>query len=154
VGPYTAAEGTYFVVVAARSIAALPPPAPNISLFTDAEDSELKRGENNAREVLRLDALLKERNAVTGRQIAQLEALAAERERAVGELSRRLIELNDVREQQFAERTRALVALQQQLGESSRALAAQERIIAYQQSFRGWITQPWRRVRRWRERAR
>ncbi len=153
VTPYAAAEGMYFIVVAARSTATLPPPAPQISLFTDVEDSELKRAEDNAREVLRLDALLIERDAAVNRQTAHilhLEALVAERERIIGDINRRLTEIDNVRQQrdaQVAESTRAIA-------EYTRALAAQERIIAYQQSFRGWVMQPWRRVRRWRERAR
>ena len=32
------------------------------------------------------------------------------------------------------------------------ALSAQERVIAYLQSFRGWLGSPWRRFRQWRER--
>ncbi len=165
VTPYAAVEGMYFIVVAARNLAALPAPGPQVSLFTDAEDSELKRAEDNAREVMRLDALLKERDAGADRQyahIVHLEGLTAERERIIADINRRLIELNTVREQRdaqlaesnraLAESNRALTESTRALAESTRALAAQERIIAYQQSFRGWVTQPWRRVRRWRAR--
>jgi SAM-dependent methyltransferase len=158
--PYVTAEGMYFVVVAARSAAALPPPTPRISLFTDAEESELRRADDNAREVIRLDALLKERDAAADRQTAHirhLESLTAERERIIGDIDRRLTELNAVREQrdaQLAETARVIAENKRAMAEDKLAIAAQERVIAYQQSFRGWITQPWRRVRRWRERAR
>src|ERR1700682_5820762 len=102
---YRPPEGMYFVVVAGRSANAVLPIAPG-SLFTDADDTELKRNEWNAREVLRLDALLREHDAALDRQtghIHHLEAMVAERERIIGDMDRRLQELNAARDRQLAE---------------------------------------------------
>jgi SAM-dependent methyltransferase len=85
---YSAPEGMYFIVVAARNEAGLPPEDPGVSLFSDTAESELKRADANAREVLRLDALLTENTNALARQtghIHHLEALVAERERLVVE---------------------------------------------------------------------
>ena len=160
VAPYSAPEGMYFIVVAARNAATLPAAGAGISLFTDAGDSELKRAEANAREVLRLDHLLKQNDAVLVRQaghVEHLESLVAERERIVVERDRQLAEANAAR----GERDTNIAALEKQLVslevgrtrlESERtrleaALAAQERVIAYLSSFRGWLGWPWRRMR-------
>jgi SAM-dependent methyltransferase len=165
--PYSAPEGMYFIVVAARNAAALPAAGAGISLFTDADDSELKRAEANAHEVLRLDHLLKENAAALARQaghVEHLEALVVERERLVVERDRQLAEADTAlkeRNTNFAALEKQLISLE--IGrtrlESERtrleaALAAQERVIAFLQSFRGWIGWPWRRVRHWLHRAR
>jgi hypothetical protein len=195
VAPYSAPEGMYFIVVAARNAAALPAAGAGISLFTDAGDSELKRAEANAREVLRLDTLLKENDAALARQaghvehlealvaererlvverdaavtrhaahVQHLERLVAERERIVVERDRQLADANTARD----ERATNIAALEKQLisleigrtrleSERTRlaaAIVAQERVIAYLSTFRGWIGWPWRRVRHWRGRAR
>jgi uncharacterized protein (DUF3084 family) len=178
----------YFIVVAARRAELLPSADPAVSLFTDAGDSELKRAQDNAREVLRLDALLKDNDAGLTRQsghIEHLEKLVAERERLVverdaavtrhtahihhleklvlehenviAERDRQVQELNAARE----ERDRSIAALEKQVislevgrtrleSERTRlqgAVAAQERVIAYLQSFRGWAAWPWRQIR-------
>jgi len=86
--PYQPPEGMYFIVVAGRDATALPVEAAALSLFTDADESEIKRAEANAREVLRLDALLRETNDAVARHsghIHHLETLVAERERLVVE---------------------------------------------------------------------
>jgi SAM-dependent methyltransferase len=195
IAPYSAPEGMYFIVVAARNAVALPAAGAGISLFTDAGDSELKRAEANAREVLRLDHLLKENGAALARQaghvkhlealvaererlvverdaavtrhaahIQHLERLVAERERIVVERDRQLAEANaarEVRDTSIAALEKQLISLE--IGrtrlESERtrlaaALAAQERVIAYLSTFRGWLGWPSRRVRHWRGRAR
>jgi SAM-dependent methyltransferase len=153
----TAPEGVYFIVVAARSAVTLPPPGPWISLFADAEDSEVKRAEANAREVLRLDGLLAESNAALHRyaeRAQQLEAQLARLEAAQVE-----------HEAQLAERAKAIAVLERRIeelvatvrAEQARlegALAAQERIIAYRQSFRWWLRMPWIRARLWLARSR
>jgi chromosome segregation ATPase len=185
----------YFIVVAARNAAALPAHATDVSLFTDSDDSELKRAEANAREVLRLDALLKDNDAALGRQtghIEHLERLVAERERLVAEreaavtrhaqhiqhLETLVVERERViaeRDGQLAaahsareERDATIGALEKQVisleigrtrleSERTRlqaALTAQERVIAYLQSLRGWIGWPWRRLRQRRQRPR
>ena len=81
--PYTTADGMYFVVLAARSPGALPAASTDGSLFTDREGTEQKRSANNAREVLRLDTLLAERDAALDRQtghVRHLETLVAEQD--------------------------------------------------------------------------
>ena len=88
VAPYPVPEGMYFIVLAAREAEALPPAGAGVSLFTDAEESELKRAEATDREVLRLDGLLKELREALDRQaghVLHLETLVAERERLLGE---------------------------------------------------------------------
>ncbi|HTS21522.1 MAG TPA: methyltransferase domain-containing protein [Casimicrobiaceae bacterium] len=88
VAPYPTPEGMYFVVVAARDPKALPADSTALSLFTDADDSEVKRAEANAREVLRLDGLLgrnDEAFARHGEHIRHLETLVVERERVIAE---------------------------------------------------------------------
>jgi ubiquinone/menaquinone biosynthesis C-methylase UbiE len=190
VAPYPTPEGMYFIVIAARDPAALPPET-TVSLFTDAEDSELRRAEANAREVMRLDGLLGKNDAAFeqhGEHIRHLEGMVVERERMIDEReaavqrhSAHILHLEKVlaeRDQVVAERDRTLAELQAQreaetakaiaaekqlisleVGrtrlESERtriegALAAQERAIAYLESFRGWTGWPWRRLRRWR----
>jgi SAM-dependent methyltransferase len=188
IAPYSVPEGMYFVVVAARNAAALPAAGAGLSLFADAGDSELKRCEANAREVLRLDALLKENDAALTRQaghVKHLEALVAERERLVVErdaaVTRHTAHIHHL-EGLVAERERIVVERDRQIAESNAAregreakiaalekqvislevgrtrlesertrlqtaLAAQERVIAYLSSFRGWIGWPGRRLR-------
>ncbi|HEY2970341.1 MAG TPA: methyltransferase domain-containing protein [Casimicrobiaceae bacterium] len=186
--PYSAPEGMYFIVIAARDEAALPRATASVSLFTDADGSELKRAEANAHEVLRLDALLKENANALARQtdhihhletlvaererlvverdaavtrhtehVHHLETLVAERERIIGERDRQLGEANAARAERDAELARRAetitglgkrsAALESERMRLEAALAAQERAIAYLQSFRGWIGWPWRRLR-------
>lgn len=173
VASYKPTEGMYFVVVAARSDKAVIPVAPG-SLFADADDSELKRNEFNAREVLRLDALLKEHIAALDRQaghIQRMEATVAERERIAGDMDRRLQELNAAREErdrQLAERAQTIAvlesriaalesriaALDTELKRFHAALHAAEVTVAYRQSARWWVKLPWFRVKLWLARTR
>jgi SAM-dependent methyltransferase len=187
--PYQAPEGMYFIVVAARDAAVLPAESASVSLFTDAEDSELKRAEANAREVLRLDALLGvnadtiarqadhvhhletlvaererlvvERDAALTRHakhVHHLETLVGEREQIIGERDRQLGEANATRAERDAELARRAetiaglakrsAALESEKTRLAAAVAAQERAIAYLQSFRGWLGWPSRRMRR------
>jgi SAM-dependent methyltransferase len=142
----------YFVVVAARDLAALPPPGPALSLFTDRDDREWRRIDAEAREVLRQDALVKERDAALDRQtghIHHLERLVAERDRRVVELDRLLAEARaetDARNAAHREQTDALEEEQRRL---ERAISAQERIIAYRQSARWWVKLPLLRAKLW-----
>jgi len=182
--PYSAPEGLYFIVVAARNAAALPAAGAGISLFTDADDSELKRAEANAREALRLDHLLKENAAALARQaghVKHLEALVLERERLVVERDaavtrhaahiqhleglvverdRQLAEANaarkdrDALEKQLISLESGRARLESERTRLEAALAAQEHVIAFLQSFRGWIGWPWRRLRHRLHRAR
>ena len=220
----------YFLVVAARRASALPSPAPAVSLFSDAGESELKRAAATAAEALRLDGLLKDRERVVVERDAQLakahahvrhlegliaahEPLVAERDaqlRDVNARAARLEELALARERLVAERDALLASanghvkhleelcafreklvverdaelaravegaeeaqrraaelertgarlrdaeaaarkrvaeLDAEWGRLDRALEAQERIIAYRQSFRWWLALPWLRAR-------
>jgi len=112
----TATDGLYYIVVAAAAERALPRPGLRLSLYTDRADSERARAEANAAAVLRLDALLKERDAANA-TLTQ-------------------------RQSEFAKAGAAVASLQHELKELEAALAAQERIIAYQQSLRGWLRAP------------
>jgi SAM-dependent methyltransferase len=192
VAPYPVPEGMYFIVLAARGAGSLPAEEARVSLFTDADESEVKRAEANAREVMRLDGLLKqkteaeeqyaghirhletlvaererlvvERDAAVERHAAHvhhLETLVVERERVIAERDRALAEANAARARDRAKITdleKQMIALEvgRSRLESKRtrleaALSAQERAIAYLQSFRGWIGWPWRRLRQWRQ---
>ena len=162
----------YFVVVAARSQAALPPAGVALSLFTDRAEAELARIDAQAAEVMRQDDLLRERDAHAARRqaahVRHLEEIAAYRERIVVERDAQLAELNALREAEADaandERdglARALGSARQAIAAQSaecerleRAIAAQERIIAYRQSARWWISLPWLRVRLWWQRMR
>jgi SAM-dependent methyltransferase len=141
--PAVPPEATYFVVIAARDQAALPPPGPALSLYSDRGEREWRRIEAEAREVLRLDGLLKERDAALDRQTAHvrhLEELVAHRDRIVAE--------RDAQLAGAAEDARNNAATFEAEHERlERAIAAQERIIAYRQSARWWIKLPWLRVR-------
>ena len=112
----------YFVVVAARDVRSLPPPGPAVSLFSDAGETELKRSEAQAADVLRLDALAAKREALVAerdRQLSEvnarataLESLVAERERLVRERDAQLADVNAraARLEQLVLQREALVA--------------------------------------------
>jgi ubiquinone/menaquinone biosynthesis C-methylase UbiE len=145
--PYASGDGMYFVVVAARAPGALPPAAPRVSLFSDAEDSEGRRALANAAEVLRLDALLKASNATIDRQVAQVAQLAAgiaERDRKLDLATRSLAD-------EVAERERINTVLQGEIARLHTIVGANERMISDRQSFRWWLALPWFRFRLWRE---
>jgi SAM-dependent methyltransferase len=136
VEPYAPPEGMYFIVVAARSADHLPAAGATISLFADHGDSELKRAQENAREVLRLDALLKDNDAALTRQaghVEHLERLVAERERLVGEreaaVTRHTVHIHHL-EKLVAERERIIVERDRQLAESNAAREERDRNIA------------------------
>jgi SAM-dependent methyltransferase len=151
--PYQTVEGMYFIVVAARLPEALPPPAPHVSLFTDAEDSERKRAEANAREVLRLDGLLKQSNAALERQagrIRQLEVSISEHNRRIADKDRLLADA----ERRLSDRAQAITALEREITRLHGAVTAQERIVSYRQSFRWWLQLPWVRLKLWLTRSR
>jgi hypothetical protein len=179
--PATAPDGLYYLVIAAASEAALPARAPLVSLFTDRDDTELKRVDATSREVLRQDALIKERDLALDRQtfhIRHLEELVAYRERIVVERDAQLAELNAARESQeqallasqsvqarandtlarceseLAAVRKNLVAMQAERRNLDAALAAQERIISDRQSLRWWLRMPCLRVKLWWNRIR
>jgi hypothetical protein len=161
----------YFVVVAARLQAALPATDAALSLFTDGAEGELARIDAQAAEVVRQDLLLRERDAEAIRaagHVKHLEEIAAYRERIVVERDAQLVEvqaahaaerdaLNDERDglaSALASARQAVAAQSAECERLERAIAAQERIIAYRQSARWWFSLPWLRVRLWWQRLR
>ena len=137
-------EALYFVVLAARNAAALPASIAAMSLFTDSDDAELKRIDHEAREVLRLDGLLRTSNADLHefvRHARELEAVVRQRDVEVAERTNAEAALR----QELA----ALGAQRDELRETlQREIDAQERIIAYRGSVRWWLKLPWVRARR------
>ncbi|MGH8713424.1 MAG: class I SAM-dependent methyltransferase [Casimicrobiaceae bacterium] len=133
VAPYTPADGMYFIVVAARELDARPAAAIHGSYFTDAAQSEQKRAQANAGEVLRQDALLKDRDSALDRQTAHihhLEALVAERERVIAGKDGELAALNAVREEHerlIALRDRELTGRDRTIAAAQAEAAALER---------------------------
>src|SRR5665213_1645876 len=124
----------YYVVVAARADADLPTDPLGLSLFSDREQ-ELHRLQAQGSEIIRLDALLGERTAMLDKQTAHvthLENLVAFRDKLNGERA----------------------TLRAELDAARATIAAQERIIDYRQSLRGWAMLPWQRLRAIRQRNR
>lgn len=132
----------YFVVLAARSPAALPASLPGFSLFSDVEETERRRGEHQASEVLRLDALLGERDAELERRathVRHLEDLCTQHERVVAERDRMLAQRNwhvehlerlvKEREDLIVERDRAIVTRDASLQRSEDHVAELDRRI-------------------------
>jgi hypothetical protein len=157
VDPARPPAAMYFVVVAARSGAALPVVDATLSLFTDRAESELARIDDTSREVMRQDNLVRERDAALDRQtwhIRHLEDIALSRERIVMERDAQLAQLHALREAEAAAAREEHDGLADSLASSHREVAAQERIIAYRQSARWWIMLPWFRVRLWWQRVR
>jgi SAM-dependent methyltransferase len=180
IDPAVPPAAMYFVVVATRTQAALPA-AVALSLFTDRADAELSRMDAMSAEVLRQDTLLHQRDAelehcervVVQRDaeldrrsahVRHLEEIAAYSESIVVERDAQLAEANAARESLADERdglARALGSARHAVAAQSaecerleRAIHAQERIIAYRQSARWWISLPWLRVRLWWQRVR
>jgi hypothetical protein len=161
VAPMTPPDGMYYLVVAARDAAAMPAAGPALSLFTDRADSELVRAEANAREVMRLDALLRDRDAALDRQtghIHHLEEIVHFRDRIIEERDRQLAaaqQRNSALQESLQEHDALLRTAQRQLAElelerrtQDAALEAQERVIAYRGSLRWWLQLPWVRAKR------
>lgn len=126
VGPAPLPEAMYFVVVAAKRAAELPGQGDALSLFRDAAGSVDARAETDAREVLRLDALLRERDAALARQtehILHLESLVAHRERIVEERDGQLASLADA--------NRRLLEQSQETDSEGARLAAENRQLAH-----------------------
>jgi SAM-dependent methyltransferase len=129
-------DGLYYVVFAAASASALPAMPPQLSLFADCNDSEQKRVEAQSREVLRLDGLLKHRDAALDRQtlhIRHLEELVAYRERIVEERDAQLVAVNAAREwheQALADERAAHAQSGERLAEASAQLKRCEAELA------------------------
>ena len=125
----------YFVVVALRAATAGVPAAPGLSLFSDPAEVELARLDGRAAEVLRLDALLRERDAALDRQtthIRHLEELVEVRERIVVERDAQLDAAIGAQEILIAEREQAahqrdMLALERDTLAGERAAATRAR---------------------------
>jgi len=103
----------YHVIVAARSGAELPAPGAALSIFSDADESELARLDGQAAEVLRLDGLLKERDGALDRgthHIHHLEELVAVRDRLVEQRDAELSAATQARDRNEADRKSAVAA--------------------------------------------
>ncbi|MEP6942306.1 MAG: methyltransferase domain-containing protein [Betaproteobacteria bacterium] len=156
--PYTPGDGMYFIVVAAKTPAALPAATVRVSLLADVEDSEGQRAAANAGEVLRLDALLNQAHAALDRQSAHvlhLETLVAERDRAVDALGKRANEATQALAaaryqvtEARAERDQARAALVSETTRLNAAVRELERSVSNRQSLRWWLALPWLRLRR------
>lgn len=133
-------EAMYFVVLAAREESALPP-GPSLSLFSDAEETELRRTEHQAREVIRLDQLALAQQAAAASHAERADALAGTLQRRDQDVAQAVADLASARQ--------AAGALEAERERLEAALAAQERIIAYRQSAGWWLRLPWFRVRLW-----
>ncbi|MFO1395947.1 MAG: methyltransferase domain-containing protein [Burkholderiales bacterium] len=103
----------YHVVIAARTADALPDAGVRLSLFTDAGETELRRLDAQAAEVLRLDSLLRERDAALDRQgahVRHLEALVAYRDGIIVERDTQAAAQAAAREEALAARDAAEAA--------------------------------------------
>lgn len=144
--PASPPQALYYVVVAARTGADIPTALPAVSLFSDAAETELKRTEAHAREVMRLDRLAAESLGALDRQaehVRHLETLAVERLEALdrqGENTRLL-------EGIVADHAREIARLEA-------AVSAQQRVIAHRESLVWLLQLPWMRVSRWWQRLR
>jgi SAM-dependent methyltransferase len=144
VAPYPTPEGMYFIVLAARDAQALPAEPTSLSLFTDEEDSELKRAQKAFSEVLRLDQLLGRNDAAFAQHdahIRHLEKLVSERERlldereaAVQRHAAHILHLEKLvieRDRIIVERDRALADLQaSQVSDREKIAAAEKHLIS------------------------
>ena len=164
VAPARPPEALYFVVVAARDARSLPAAEVGLSMFSDADDSEWARLDAQAREVLRLDGLLRERDASLRQQTAHvqhLEGLVAYRDRIIAERDAELAAVRDAWQRReavlqaseadarasLASARQAIDALEAERRRLESAVGAQEHIINYRQSARWWVQLPWLRVR-------
>ena len=163
----------YFLVLAARRAADMPP-GPRASFFSDTGEAELARMDARSAEILRLDTLLGERDAALDRQtghVLHLERLVAAQDGRIAELDAQLAgvaqahaglvtardaaaQARDEARAALASAHQAEAALRAEGERLERALAAQERIIAYRQSVRWWLAFPWMRIRMWWQRWR
>ena len=138
--PASPPAAMYFVVMAARTPAALPASFPSLSLFTDSDDRELERIDDEAREVLRLDTLLRTRDAELREQIRhsnELQAMVSHRDQLLHDKAASEDALQATLRAALAERDRL-----------AGQVAAQERIMTYRESVRWWCKLPLLRARR------
>jgi cell division protein FtsB len=136
-------------------------------LFCDAAQTELERAHRDAREAVRLDAILGERTAMLDRKTAHvehLESLVAFREGIIVERDGQVQQLSarnvDIEQQAAALHSRVIeldanvADLVARLAESQSVVMAQERIIEFRRHWRWWAMLPllklrgaWHRIR-------
>ena len=100
--------------------------------------------------MLRLDGLLKERDAALDRQTAHihhLEALVGARDAQLAAASAKRDAQERELDEAWAAAAHTAEASDIERERLERAIAAQERIITYRQSARWWIRLPWLRLR-------
>lgn len=147
---YAAAAPTalYYIVIAARTPQALPAQSPALSLYADGEDAEWTRIDREAREVLRLDGLLRTRDEnlrEQHRHAQELDAMVQYRDSVIAEHDRVAAALHA----EFArtlDAARAAHAVERE--ELMRQIEAQQRIVAYRGSVRWWLRWPFARAYR------
>lgn len=139
----------YFIVVAARSSAALPSSDIGLSLFADRSDTELARLDGHAREAVRLNELLGERSArvqyldeILAHREAQLAEVKVERDALASAIERATIERNALASQ-LAERD----AAREEISRLERHCEVLRGTIDYRQSLRWWLILPWFRAK-------
>jgi SAM-dependent methyltransferase len=146
VAPASPPQALYYVVLAARTGAEMPTALPAVSLFSDAAETELKRTEAHAREVMRLDRLAAESLEALDRQAAHvrhLETLAVERLEALDRQGENVRLLEGI----VADHARAIARLEA-------AVSAQQRVLVHRESP-GWLLElPGLWVGRWWQRLR
>ena len=126
----------------------LPAQTPALSLYADEDDAEWTRIDHEAREALRLDALLRTRDGELreqGRSIDELKAMVAHRDDVI---AGRIRAEADLRAQFDDALDRERAAHDAQCQRLMRAIDAQERIVAYRESVRWWFVLPLLRARR------
>jgi hypothetical protein len=138
----------YYIVIAAGSAEALPVDAPALSLYADGDDTEWARIDREAREVLRLDDLVRVRDEELRAQhcaVEELRAMVEHRNNVIAERDRVEVALRtDFAGALDAERA-AHAAERERL---VREIESQERIVAYRASVRWWLRLPLVRARR------
>lgn len=138
----------YFVVIAARSEEALPVHLPALSLYAEADDAEWTRIDRETREVVRLDELLRTRDAQLRESVlyaGELRTMVDHRDAVIADLQRDEAvlrrELHDTlaraRAEHAAERDRLVGQIH-----------AQQHVVAYRESVRWWFVLPFLRMRR------
>ena len=123
----------YHVVVAARDAASLPAPGVALSLFSDADESEWKRAQAHAAEVIRLDSLLKERVTHLEQLVAVRERLVQERDEWLAQRAAHIVHLEGLvayRDKIVAERDATLATRGAQLERLEAVVADRERVAA------------------------
>jgi SAM-dependent methyltransferase len=150
----TAPNALYFIVIAARTQAALPGQLPALSLYADGEDAEWARIDREAREVMRLDGLLRTRDEdlrAHARHAQELSAMVEHRDGLIAERDRAAAALR-VEFEKALEATQ--VAYAEERNQLARQIETQAHVVAYRASVRWWFRLPlvracqvWDRIR-------